>query len=72
MNDFVTKIQEKYLRSREESNYTIFAIEEILEELAKEGVIWCIKDMTNLTLGEDMLISFFLFKNREKQIYDSL
>ena len=71
MNVVIERTQAKYRNARERANYSIFDIELHLKTLAWEGLIWCLKDMIDLTEAEKVLIDHYLLKCREVQVYDN-
>lgn len=60
MNLIVERNWTSYKKMREEANYCILHIENYLEMLAKEGVIWTLLNMPELSRGEDILVAHYL------------
>lgn len=57
---------------RDKSNYSIFDIESSLKNLAKNGFVWVLKDMRDISGAEAILIEHYLNKFRTNQNYDNL
>lgn len=72
MNGIVEKKQQEYREKRELSNYSIFDIETCLEEFAKRGIIWILKDLSDLSNAEKILIEHYLNEYRTNQVYDCI
>lgn len=70
MNIIVKRTQMKYRNQREQGNYNIFDIEHLLKALSKEGLIWCLSEMPDLTQAEEVLIRHFLTQYQNVQVYD--
>ncbi|MCH1627221.1 hypothetical protein [Fredinandcohnia quinoae] len=71
MNVVIERSQRKYRNARESACYSIFDIESLLKTFAKEGLLWCLQDMFDLTEAEKILIGHYLLKHRELQVYDN-
>ncbi|WP_430789102.1 hypothetical protein VBD025_02785 [Virgibacillus flavescens] len=72
MNSMVQRTQLKYRNEREGVNYSIIDIEFSLKTLAREGLIWTLQGMKDLTESEEVLILHYLNEFREEQIYDNV
>lgn len=70
MNILVERTRTKYRNAREQTCYSIMDIEFTLKQMALEGVVWCLKEMQDLSEGENILINNNLTEYREKQVYD--
>ncbi len=70
MNLVVERNWTSYLKMREEANYSILHIENYLEALAKEGIIWTLLNMPELSKGEDILVSHNLQNFWDIQQFD--
>lgn len=72
MNMILERTRMKYRGIRESAFYSILDIEFALKTLSWEGLIWCLKNMQNLTEAEKILISHYLSQHRENQVYDDV
>lgn len=72
MNILVDRTIKKYRFQRELANYSIIDIQNLLRTLSEEGLIWCLKNMPDLTDGEEILINHFLNLHQNLQVYDNL
>lgn len=70
MSLVVERTRNKYRNERERGSYDIFSMEYSLRMYAWEGLIWCLKDMPDLTIAEQLLINYFLKEYEDNQVYD--
>ncbi|MFC5732556.1 hypothetical protein [Cytobacillus gottheilii] len=72
MNILVKRTRIKYRNARERACYNIMDIEYHLKTLACDGLIWCLQEMPDTSQAEEILISHYLHKYREIQVYDDI